>query len=341
MADKAGEEMDLQSVEKETAQQLDKGLGDEEQLDYEPATDKQDADKEDKADAMVTVDDDESDEEEGFEMDGDSLTRLRCLQCEFLKFKNIDEWKNHCVGHWRLGGMKERKSRCFVMGCQFRTADKDPDQRLGQLGDHFMQEHNFKQTAFRKCDICNMEFMEERKYNTHMRKHDPSFTCKLCKRKITGKFWYRKHIDKCYGDARPSWARKTVEVAPGEDKEVLEIYGKEYDVYWGNVTNTFTKKTRIVARAWIKGKAWAGKGETRDEARTNLLKYLKDHIKKSMDKGLYTLEDGELVPEPVLSETPAPPTKPAKSSCPECGTQFSKRANLELHMFMHRKEATA
>ena len=35
-----------------------------------------------------------------------------------------------------------------------------------------------------------------------------------------GKFWYRKHIEKCYGDERPSWARKPVEVNPGEDKEV-------------------------------------------------------------------------------------------------------------------------
>ena len=39
--------------------------------------------------------------------------------------------------------------------------------------------------------------------------------------------------------------------------------------------------------------------------------HFQGHIKKAMDKGLYTLEDGELVPEPVLSETPAPPTKPA------------------------------
>jgi hypothetical protein len=28
-----------------------------------------------------------------------------------------------------------------------------------------------------------------------------------------------------------------------------------------------------------------------------------------------------------------------KASCPECGTQFSKRANLELHMFMHRGQS--
>lgn len=84
---------------------------------------------------------------------------------------------------------------------------------------------------------------------------------------------------------------------------MLEIYGKEYDVHWGEVTNTFTKvrslakcsenrmvqypwdwsitshhntqATRIVARAWIQGKAWAGKGENRDEARSKLIKYLK------------------------------------------------------------------
>ena len=36
-----------------------------------------------------------------------------------------------------------------------------------------------------------------------------------------------------------------------------------------------TQATRIVARAWIQGKAWAGKGENRDEARSKLIKYLK------------------------------------------------------------------
>jgi hypothetical protein len=35
------------------------------------------------------------------------------------------------------------------------------------------------------------------------------------------------------------------------------------------------KVSRIVARAWIEGKGWAGKGATRDEARSNLIKYLK------------------------------------------------------------------
>ena len=40
-------------------------------------------------------------------------------------------------------------------------------------------------------------------------------------------------------------------VAPGEDREVLEIYGKEYDVHWGTVTNTYTNVERIVARSWI------------------------------------------------------------------------------------------
>merc|ERR1719243_441321 len=54
-------------------------------------------------------------------------------------------------------------------------------------------------------------------------------------------------------------------VKPGLERERtgLEIYGKEYDVHWGEVTNTFTKVTRTVARAWIQGKAWAGKGENR------------------------------------------------------------------------------
>ena len=36
----------------------------------------------------------------------ETVSRLRCNQCEFLKFKNIDQWKNHVVGHWRLSGMK-------------------------------------------------------------------------------------------------------------------------------------------------------------------------------------------------------------------------------------------
>ena len=33
------------------------------------------------------------------------VTKLSCAQCEFLSFKNIDAWKNHFVGHWRLDGM--------------------------------------------------------------------------------------------------------------------------------------------------------------------------------------------------------------------------------------------
>ena len=128
---------------------------------------------------------------------------------------------------------------------------------------------------------------------------------------------------------------------PGEDKEVLEIYGKEYDVHWGQVTNTFTRVTRIVARSWIEGKAWAGKGATRDEARSKLIKYLKDHIKKTMEKGLYTLEDGELVPEPDLKEASATPGKHVKLSCDMCGTRFTKKENLQLHMFMHRGDSRA
>merc|ERR1712227_760579 len=106
--------------------------------------------------------------------------------------------------------------------------------------------------------------------------------------------------------------------------------------YWGNVTNTWTKVTRIVARSWIEGKAWAGKGATRDEARSKLIKYLKDHIKKTMEKGLYTLEDGELVPEPTVTEASKSSSKAVKLSCDMCGTRFTKRENLELHMFMHR-----
>ena len=67
-----------------------------------------------------------------------------------------------------------------------------------------------------------------------------------------------------------------------------------------------------------------------------LIKYLKDHIKKTMDKGLYTLEDGELVPEPTLSDKSS--KTPVKLSCDMCGTRFTKRENLELHMLMHRGE---
>ena len=40
------------------------------------------------------------------EDDRTPVTKLSCAQCEFLSFKNIDAWKNHVVGHWRLDGMK-------------------------------------------------------------------------------------------------------------------------------------------------------------------------------------------------------------------------------------------
>ncbi len=33
--------------------------------------------------------------------------------------------------------------------------------------------------------------------------------------------------------------------------------------------------SRIAAKAWIEGKGWVGKGNTRDEARNNLIKSLK------------------------------------------------------------------
>jgi hypothetical protein len=39
------------------------------------------------------------------ECDVNQITKLKCSQCEFLKFKNIDQWTNHVVGHWRLAGM--------------------------------------------------------------------------------------------------------------------------------------------------------------------------------------------------------------------------------------------
>jgi len=243
------------------------------------------------------------------------IKRLRCNQCEFLKFKNIDQWKNHIVGHWRLSGMKtEYQVVCFCEGCLFSPKDDNFDDRLSKMGGHFIKVHQFSQDAYRKCD--------------------------LCKKKITGRSWYEKHTKTCTGDERPKWARGPVEISPGEDKEVLEIYGKEYDVHWGKVTNTFTKVTRIVARSWIEGKAWAGKGDTRDEARSKLIKYLKDHIKKTMEKGLYTLEDGELVPEPTMTEASRTPGKHVKLACDMCGTRFTKKENLELHMFMHRGDSS-
>jgi len=275
--------------------------------------------------------------------DAEEMDKLKCSQCEFLKFKNIDQWKNHVVGHWRLAGMTtDFEVVCFAENCKFSPKDDNMYERLSKLGQHFVEIHSFKQDVYKKCDICNVEFMEERKYNSHMRKHDESFQCELCKKKITGRIWYERHKEECTGDERPKWARAPPVVAPGEDKEVLEIYGKEYDVHWGEVTNTFTKVTRTVARAWIEGKAWAGKGRDRDEARTKLIKYLKDHIKKTMEKGLYTLEDGELIPEPTLSERAKADKlatkKGVKLCCSQCGTQFSKKSNLELHMMMHRGE---
>lgn len=268
------------------------------------------------------------------EVIGSVVSKLRCPQCEFLKFKNIDQWKNHVIGHWRLAGMKaDYAISCFVEECSYTPKDEQFEERLEELANHFVKVHKFEQEAYRKCDICQMEFTEERKYNSHMRKHDESFTCDLCQKKLLGKFWFEKHIKTCVGDDRPKWAQQNPVVAPGEDREVLEIYGKEYDVYWGTVTNTYTNVERIVARSWIEGKAWAGKGATRDEARSKLIKYLKDHVKKTMDAGLYQLEEGELVPEPTLTD---PGNK--KLVCNKCGTQFSKKTNLELHMFMHRNK---
>ena len=78
-----------------------------------------------------------------------------------------------------------------------------------------------------------------------------------------------------------------------------------------------------------------------------------------MEKGLYTLEDGELIPEPTLSDkgkvgilfvcrsafahfdlqaNKLATKKGVKLSCNQCGTQFGKKSNLELHMLMHKGE---
>ncbi len=59
------------------------------------------------------------------EDDRTPVSKLRCAQCEFLSFKNIDAWKNHFIGHWRLDGMKntykvptEHKRMCiYAMTC--------------------------------------------------------------------------------------------------------------------------------------------------------------------------------------------------------------------------------
>ena len=33
------------------------------------------------------------------------ISKLKCSRCPFLSFKNIDQWKNHVIGCWRLAGM--------------------------------------------------------------------------------------------------------------------------------------------------------------------------------------------------------------------------------------------
>ena len=147
-------------------------------LDFEPENPNDPNSKEDE-DAEMYPNYEESTES------AETVSRLKCNQCEFLKFKNIDQWKNHVVGHWRLSGMKnDFEVECFTALCSFSPKDDNFEDRLSKMGEHFIQVHSFKQDAFRKCDICNMEFMEERKYNSHMRKHDESFKCDLCKKKL-------------------------------------------------------------------------------------------------------------------------------------------------------------
>ena len=82
------------------------------------------------------------------------VTRLRCIQCEFLKFKNIDQWKNHIVGHWRLAGMKtEYEVLCFCQDCNYCPKDDNFNERLSKMGDHFIKVHEFTQETFKRCDI--------------------------------------------------------------------------------------------------------------------------------------------------------------------------------------------
>ena len=84
----------------------------------------------------------------------ETISTLRCSQCEFLKFKNIDLWKNHIVGHWRLAGMKtEYEVLCFCEGCRYCPRDDNFQDRLSKMGDHFIKVHEFSQDAYRKCDI--------------------------------------------------------------------------------------------------------------------------------------------------------------------------------------------
>ena len=51
------------------------------------------------------------------EEDRTPVSSLRCAQCEFLSFKNIDEWKNHFIGHWRLEGMKNDFKVGYIFLC--------------------------------------------------------------------------------------------------------------------------------------------------------------------------------------------------------------------------------
>jgi hypothetical protein len=53
-------------------------------------------------------------EKAGTEDDRTPVSKLRCAQCAFLSFKNIDAWKNHFIGHWRLDGMKNTYKVIFL-----------------------------------------------------------------------------------------------------------------------------------------------------------------------------------------------------------------------------------
>ena len=84
----------------------------------------------------------------------ETINRLRCSQCEFLKFKNIDQWKNHIVGHWRLAGMKtEYEVLCFSEDCSYCPKDDNFNERLSKMGEHFIKVHQFTQETFKRCDI--------------------------------------------------------------------------------------------------------------------------------------------------------------------------------------------
>ena len=141
---------------------------------------------------------------------------------EYWPVEKPCDWTLETSGHdnWFWGGIYFKCTDfqfsfqvvCFGENCKYSPKDDNMYERLSNLGMHFIEVHSFKQDAYRwnidclgqtkfepwirKCNICNLEFAEERKYNSHMRKHDESFQCELCKRKITGRLWYVRFLQR-------------------------------------------------------------------------------------------------------------------------------------------------